>query len=680
MAKRKTMTDSELAASLDEQIADAVAYEQSDLSKYRDRALAYYEGRMDDVPAEVGRSSVVSHDVADVIGWIMPSLLRVFLATDRVVEYQPTRRDDERFAAQATEYINYIFLRDCEGFKKLRAACHDGLLLGNGILKHWWHEEDCHEFQRMTGLSGDLFALIAQDATLQVVEHTESLDPYTGEPVHDVRLRKSYKKAQVRLEAVPPEEFLIERSATALDEDVRFCAHVRTQTRSELIKEGYDRKAIEGLPEHSVREKAKYERDDRRQWAETTAVDDSVERVRIYECYVLIDYDGDGIAERRKVVVSEGAGQNEERRILENEEWPDMLPFTDIVPDPTPHRWRGRSMFDEVEDVQRIKTVLMRQTLDNLYWVNNPQRAVVANQIENMDELLTPTFGGVVIEKTQNAIRDLPVPFVAANSFQVLEYLDAVVEKRTGVSRATMALDPEALQNQTATAVNEQRSAAQSKVELYARNIAETGLARLFRCLLRLVVRHQDKARTIRLRDEWVDMDPRPWSAEMDATINTGLGSGTKTQDMAMLQAIAAKQEQILLQLGPGNPLCDLSQYRNTLAKMVEIGGLRSAEQYFKDVTPEAIQQMAASRAEDPKAAEARQKAELKMLEIQADEQAEMAKLAMQERVKLRQLEIEAGLKMRQMAIEAQLEREANVMNARMGAVMPTVRMGGEIG
>ena len=410
--------------------------------------------------------------------------------------------------------------------------------------------------------------------------------------------------------------------------------------------------------------------------------------------------------------------------ILANDEWGDDLPFSDLVPDPVPHRWRGRSMFDETEDLQRIKTVLMRQTLDNLYMVNNPHKEAVKSAVHNPDSLIDPAFGEVTWVKEPGAIRSIETPFVAQNSFAMLEYLDTVREMRTGVSRSTMALDLEALQNQTATAVNAAQSSSYTKVETYARNIAEVGLKRLFRCLLKLVVKHQDMPKVMRLRGDWVQMDPASWDADMDVTINVGLGSGSRDRDMAMLSQIAMQQKEILLTMGPVNPLCDISQYRNTLAKLVEAGGLKSPEMYFKEISPEDMQRLQqeqeqAKQQPDPKTMEAMQKLQLsqqesqaklalqreegsqrlqldgqrmqlemqmRQAEIEANRQGETEKIIKELSLKREQMMVEVDLRREQMAQEAQLKREAMALDAQTkqavaaSAGTSKVQMGGEVG
>jgi hypothetical protein len=301
------------------------------------------------------------------------------------------------------------------------------------------------------------------------------------------------------------------------------------------------------------------------------------------------------------------------------------LPFSDIVPDPVPHRWRGNSLYERLRDVVRNKTVLLRQTHDNLYQVNNPMQEVVQDNILNLRQLANRVIGANIFVKQRDSVRTLEVPFTADKSFQMLEYWDQIAEKRTGVGRHSMGLDPDALQNQTAEAVRDSRAAQSTKSEDYARNI-EIGLRRGFKCILKLVHRHQDKPTTIRIRGKWTRVDPTAWDPDMDVIINTGLGSGSRDRDLMMIQGILAKQELILQTLGPNNPIVTLKEYRDTLAIGAEVSGIRNPERHFKEIDANDPALQPPPPQEDPKVVEAKAKAELEAQKAIAAEERERAK------------------------------------------------------
>lgn len=655
------MTEEQLGALVDAQINDAKNYQSSDLVQMRENALKFYEGEVD-FGAPKGRSSVVSRDLADTHGLILPGIMRVFLATDNVAIYNPQTVKDEAFAQQATDYVNYVVMRECNGYSHFRSAFHDGLLMGNGILKHWWDETPEYSTEDFCGLSDDAFTMLAMDPDVDIIEHSEYDDPSwvppppmpmlpappmggllggvsgpggpiepmpmgTGEmpepqppKLHDGRLKRCTSYGRLRVMSLAPEDLVLGRGVVVIDETderLRFIAHRWLKTRSKLIEEGFDEDIVESLPAYSsagLETPEALARDKSRLFEGDTPPDKSTDLIEGFECYVRCDFDGDDVAEWRKVNV---AGVDSKRAILSNDEWGDDLPFSDIVPDPMPHRWRGRSLYDTMYDIQRIKTVVLRQTLDNFYFLQNPRQIAVENGIVNPEVLDDFEIGDTIYEKQPNSIRWEQIPVTADKGLSALQYMDDVIEKRTGGAKNAMALDPETLSDQTATAVNAAQTSSFSKIEEYARNIAEYGgLRRVFSKCLKLICKHQDRARTIRLRDEWVDIDPRAWNANMDVTINVGLGSGSRERDLAMLSQIAAKQEQLILNLGVTNPVVGIDKLMDTYRLAVEASGIKPSNRFFPPVSPDTMQQLAqqASQKVDP----AIQKAQM---QLQADMQ-----------------------------------------------------------
>jgi hypothetical protein len=331
--------------------------------------------------------------------------------------------------------------------------------------------------------------------------------------------------------------------------------------------------------------------------------DESMLMVELFECYVKADVDGDGIAETVRAYYA-GAGASGE--LLDWEVWDDDLPFSDIPCEPVPHRWDARSVADDTQDIQRVKTVITRQFLDNTYWVNNPMTVAQEGTVSNPDTLRSPRFGATVWVKKDATIPPTPlaVPYIGDKALLALQHFDQVREMRTGVSRSTMALDPEALQNQTATAANNQKDAAYSQVELIARNQAELGWRRVFRQILKLIVKHQDRPRMIRLRDTWVEMDPRAWNANMDATINIGLGTGSRDRDMAMLNTILNVQMAMTDRLAQGGfsaqALEMVPKINLTAIKLAESAGIKNPDQFYLDLKPEMVEQMKQEAANRP--------------------------------------------------------------------------------
>ncbi len=586
------MSEQELKAIVSAEIADATAFAGGRLAEERRKALDYYLGEPFGNEQE-GRSQVVSTDVADTVEWILPSLLRIFTAGDEVVRFEPTGPEDEEVARQATEYVNWIFQRDNPGFVIFYTLFKDALLQKNGIAKLWWDEGETAERETYLGKSFEELQLLLADPDIEPIEHSaheetvvvagpDGLPTEAPVTLHDVTVKRRRRRGRVRIEPVPPEEFLISRRARGID-DAPFVAHRVRRTVSELVAAGYDRELVESLGDDEAPDLTP-EAQSRRRLEEAAGpgsageVDRSRREVWVTECYVAADWDGDGIAERRKVTV---AGDGAE--ILDNEPF-EGVPFIAVTPILMPHCFYGLSIADLVMDLQLIKSTILRQILDNLYLSNNG-RHVISDQV-NLDDMMTSRPGGIVRLKSgavpsQGHVMPLETPMVAAAAFPVLEYLDGVREGRTGVTRYTQGMDADTL-NKTASGINQIMAAAQQRIELIARVFAETGVTDLFRKILRLVGAHQNQPRIIRLRNRWVPMDPRSWNSEMDVSVNVGLGTGNRDQMLGHLNAILGIQAQAIQQQGGvDGPLVTLGNVYNTLAKIVENAGLKPADAYF---------------------------------------------------------------------------------------------------
>lgn len=696
MAVYGAMSESDILSLLDRKIADAIDYDTSEMAEVRKNALLYADGGID-LPAEEGKSSVVSSDTADALGWIVPAVVRQFTGSDRVFVYEPTRVEAEQAASQASDYVNHVVMNECSGFRVLHESVYDGVLLGNGIVKHWWDDAVEYAVTTHRGLSDDQYLLLGhRDDVAEIVDHTEYPDPdYVPPPMpepqigpdglpvmmdfvpppppmlHDLKAKRVVSRGRLRVMAMPPEDFFIDRNAVELTEEgCDFCAHRYYSTRSDLIEKGFDRDIVDRIAADTdesnisgnVARNAFYAT------GRGESADRSTDRIEVWECYLKLDIDNDGVAEVAKVVA---AGSDGADVILSSEPWGEDYPFTDLVPDPIPHRWRGRSIYELTRELARIKTTLLRQSLNNLYATNNPTREVVEGEVISIDELVNQELGVNIFVKRPNVIRDMTIPFTAEKSFPMLDYFDTILEKRTGVSRQSQGLQMDALQNQTAAAVNAAVSSGYLKQEAYARNIAEVGMKRLGKKLLKLIVENQDRPRTIRLKGKFVEMDPRSWDSDLDVSINTGLGTGSRDKDVAALMGIKASQEAILVRMGPNNPLCGLQEYRNTLAKLCEASNIKNVDQFFREVTPEVIQQMmSAPPPPDPKMIEAQGRMQIKTQELQAKAQIDGQKMQMEGMERAARLEAdlkhrqelsasESAARIREIELKAQLEQKA---------------------
>jgi hypothetical protein len=589
------MDDAELEALVAGELTDAVSFIDAELSPVRARAIQYYRGEPFGNEEE-GRSQVVSTDVRDTINGIMPSLMKVFFGSNRVVQFVPRGPEDIASADQATDYVNWIFQNDNNGFLLCHSVFKDALRGALGVAKYYWEEKVEVKTEHYTGLDESALTVLLseRDVVGSAIESMDDpsyqppVDPMTGQPVVDpmtgmplpvpqiynLELKREYKSGRVQVEAVPPEEFLIDRRARSVEDSV-VVAHRRMMRVSDLVALGYDEEEVRA-------QMGAYELDSNDEYIARNPYAESYgpggtqddKRVLYVEAYMRVDYDRDGIAELRKVCTI-----GPSYKMVMNEPC-SHRPFALFCPDPEPHALIGLSIFDMTADLQRIKSAVMRNMLDSLSLAIHPRVGVVEGQA-NMDDVLNTEVGGVIRMRQPGMVQPFAVPFVGQAAFPMLGYLDEVRETRTGMSKAAMGLQADALQSTTRAAVAATVSAAQQHLELIARIFAETGMRALFKGILKLVVENQDRPRVVRLRNQWVPIDPRSWDAEMDVEIDVALGGGTDEQKIAVLTSISQKQEQVLQMMGPQNPMVTPQQYRNTLARLAELSGFKNPDEFF---------------------------------------------------------------------------------------------------
>ena len=623
------MDEGQIKSIVEAEIDDSIGYLDTETTEERRKALDYYLRNPYGNEVE-GRSQIVTGEVAEAIDGALPQLIRVFTTTEDIVYFEPKTAEDEESAKQATDYSNWVFYRENDGLLILHNWFKDALLQKVGVVKSYWDAKEDVTKEKYKNLTEDELALLLSDESLEVVRQKVEMIPagtdMMGQPVmapsYDVTVKRVNKYGQVRIENVPPEEFLISKAARNI-EDSPFVAHRKLMQRSELIAMGYDKDIVDALPSYddlsfSPERVARFNQGE--QPDQTQAIDPAMQTVEVYECYIRIDENDDGIAELRRIVYCGS-------EILEDEDC-DFIPFHSICPIPIPHKFFGQSLADRVMDIQLIKSTVTRQSLDNLYLTNNNRVGAVDGQV-NLDDLLNATPGGIVRLKNPNALVPLQVQSTFGQAMPMLQYMDEIQTKRTGVNDAQQGLDPDVLSNVTAAAVAAMMKSNSGKLELIARIFAETGVKSLFRGILHLLGKYQDKPKIVRMRGKYVQFDPRTWSNEYDVSVNVGLGSGDRDQKLAMLQMVLAKQEQIIQQYGPSNPLVSVGQYRNTLAKFIEAAGFKDANAFMNEITPEQDQMLSQPQppAPDAQAEVAQMLAQVEREKTQAKAQIDAAKL-----------------------------------------------------
>lgn len=592
---------------LDHEIEQATTWQNHAINPERERNYALYLGLPDGKEVE-GRSQVVSWDVFEVVESALPSLLDIFLSGDNIGEYEPVGVEDEQFAAQATDYINHIVKKQNPGFLIFNTWFKDALLAKAGVVRAFWNDADKVTREAYTGLDQMQLAMLLEADGVEVLGHNTYPDPedvaqreqlaagimamapeaaaqaqaqlaQPAKMLYDVDLKVTRKKGQVQIRNVRPETFLVSRRACSIY-DSALVGQYAVLRRSDLVEMGIPKAQAFAVQSYDMNthvdgaESLKSLSDD-----ETEILDDhqtfdkAMEEVTLFEGYIQCDHDGDGIVEWRYVL--RGANMT-----LKNEE-ADGHDYCLITPIPIPHRVHGLALADVTAPIQATNTALTRQYLDSLYLANNPRTYVNVDAGVNLADLLDNRIGGIVRGKRpmMEALSPLVTSVVAAPALQGIEFMDTRREIRTGITRYNQGLEADSL-NKTATGVNKIMSASQQRLLMIARIMAETGVKDLFKLLLKLVCKHQDKAATIRMRGAWVSFDPRTWSDEMDATVNVGLGTGDKAETVMNLQMVINEQKQLQ---ATNSPMFDPMKLYNAYRALLKAMNIKGIDQFFND-------------------------------------------------------------------------------------------------
>jgi hypothetical protein len=571
------LSDSEINALIGAEEANALDYNDSEITLKRTKLLDYYNTQLFGDEQE-GQSQIVTSDVADVVNWMIPSLLRIFTQGKHIATFSADRPEYDDEAEQKQEYANHVFLRQNQGVLILHNMIQDALLQYTGVVKVYWDEVEEVTPERYKNLSELELKKLELDPEIDIVELEE--ETYTvmdqSVTVYDVRCNRRKETGKIRIDNIPPEEFLICRSARDF-ENPRFIGHRTPVTRSDLIEMGFDKDDVDSLAsdqsavELSELKSARYH--DYGLTQENPSTDKANDVIYLGEYYAHLDIDGDGIAELWQIF---RAGN----KILRKEQV-DVHPFAVIVPVPIPHRAIGSCPAEQAADIQYIKSTLVRQMFNNIY--NTNYQRVLVNERVDLDDLLTPRTGGAIRIDGEGPIGDSAIPLVIPSMvgeiMQGIEYVDTMRETRTGVTRYNQGLDAESL-NKTATGFKGMMDAGQQRIELVARIFAETGIKRIFEHIVMLASKYQDDTLQLRVTGKAMEIDPSAWKYKTQCRIDVGLGAGDRQEKIVNLNQILMIQKELL---ATGNSLSDSEKMYNTLNKLVVETGLKDATQYFND-------------------------------------------------------------------------------------------------
>lgn len=602
--KKEPMTEQALAAYIGSKVNSSMNREGDGLSTYRVDMLKRYKGELYGNEVE-GQSKVTTREVMETVEWALPAILDVFASGDKIVVFDPVGPEDEELAEQETKIVNHHLLKKNNGFMAFYEWFKSALIHTNGYAKMWMDETQCTEVEYYEGLTEQEVGILYQQ---EGVEFEQASVDQMG--LYSVRIRRTYTKKKLTFEAVPGNEVLIDDDLTSINlDEAEFICHRVERTYTWLVQNGFDQDKLDGI---GGSEGDDFEDNSRRTRSTDYGESDdvSLRKYWVNECYLMVDFDGDGIAERRRVV-------NIGPEIFENEE-DSYQPFVALGCAPMPHSHESISLGEMVEDLQEIRTTLVRQLLTNIYRINQPRKYVGASARTDdgmtMDMLLNG-YSEVIPVNDPNGIVPESIQPLGAIILPILQEFNQIQQTRTGIS-PQLTLDPNVLQQSTAGAFAGALQQANQRLKLITRVFAETGVRSAMLKAHRLLRTYQDKPEAVRLNGNWVEYSPSHWRDREDMTVNVGLGFGDQAETVAQVMQIIGLQQQLAQQ----GYVTEQNLY-NAVEKLVESSNLKNAQRYF--TMPSQNQQFmqaqqAAAQQQDPNSEIARTQAQAMVMDGQS--------------------------------------------------------------
>lgn len=670
------LTDEDLITITTLQIQEAQSYLDESVSEERAKALRYYAGENpDNLPLVDGRSKMVSTDVRDAIEWILPDLVKIFTGGDKVVTIEPHGQEDNFDAKLAEEWTNYVIMRQNPGFLNTYTWIKDALLSKHGFLKQYWKIESIRDRQQYDGLTDEEYAFLKRAEDFEITDHAMQyvMQGPDGQPIpvpkgmekqdgvialHNVTGYQISEEARIAEECEPPENVLFLSDTGWIPHDCRFVAIEEEKTIGELREMGYNvDDNIQGPP---ISQAGLYDIEDLERMHDTSGVigldesgdeamtDPTLRKVWFYEVYTKLDRDGDGVPEWLKI---HRVGMT--ALDVEEVDYPNIYAICPII---WPHRFVGLSIADVLLDIQELMTALNRQVLDAIYLANNPRSEVdVTGMTEDtIDDLLDSRVGGFVRVKRPGTVNPLITTPLQPWTFNLLESWEQKKEARTGVTRYSGGLDPNAL-NKTASGVFQLISQAARRIELIARIFAETGFKDRIRGILDLSARYPEYVgeRVLRLTNKELKLTPDKLRGRFDLIVDAGVGAGNREQNAAHIMSLLGIYERLMLSgLGPGSPkaLVTTQNIFNAVREFISASlGKRNTSDFLTDPSDEQAQRDPVAEPKPTKeeidAQKAQGELQLKAQQMQLDHDISMRELGIKEReldLKAQELELKA--------------------------------------
>lgn len=677
------MDDQALLGVIEQFESESYGFASGDLANRRAYAIERYLAEPYGNEIE-GRSAVVDTGFRDTVETAIPQILRVFLAGDEVVQFNPSGPEDEQKAKQETEFVNHVILEKNDAFNVFSTWFRDALMSKVGYVKAYWETRHDIISEDYRVLTDEGLQMIAADYYVQIVMQQSYPDPLyqapqppmqpqPGQPpqppappppqpmLHDIRVRRTKPCGQVKIDNVPPEEIRVHRSLRTIGmQDALFVQHSTRKTISECRMMGLDVDdyiaSMSGAdPENDEIQFARDRFNDEQAWGDdSNSQDPSTRQVWVRESYIRVDYDGDGIAELRKVI-------HIGRQILVNEE-ADMVPFAAVTPIIFPHKHVGIGFDDLCDMPSQVATAIQRQFLDNLYLQNNGRYGVDVNRV-NVDDMLVSRPGGLVRTDGNPADGIFPFthPALGDAALRGLEWATNWLQTSTGVTKDAAAISPDILNNATASGVAQMISAQQSRIEAVTRSFA-SGVKELCGIVHAITLKNATGEEKAKVKGQWVSVDPREWVKRDSMSITVGLGSGTKETRIAGLMQIAGAQQQGM-QIG----ICNPANLYHTGTLLTSEMGYKNPDAFWTDPAknpppqqppPYQVQVAQMKMQADQQAAQ--MKAQTDQQKMQAQMQADQAKAQAQQQIEMAQMQADMAVEKMKAQMTAQMDALRN--------------------
>lgn len=562
-----------------------------------------------------GRSSIVSTDIADAIEWILPEVMKSFTQNNEVVTFDPVGSKDIKQAELESRFVYDVLMKDNNGFLTLYTFFKDALMQKNGFVKMFYEKDNRVSFESFTRINDiELQLLLAESDVTLAEQSTYEMD---GINIHDVKIKRTKISGSIKVLPVAPENFRVYSRHNSVDlKTVRFCGDYTLKTKSELIEDGYDEDLIDSCESASGTENSERYYRWGMQGEGVGFYDDPESKLyELFECYIRLDMNNDGIAELLKITT---IGYDKPSVVLDIEEV-DQNPYISATAIIMSHKMFGLSVYDRLKEIQAAKTALWRNILDNIYLQNN-QRTVVVENMVNLDDLLVSRPGGIIRAKVANAVSPMPTTALSSDVYNMMDYFDTVRAGRTGVSPDGSVSDSAMGDAVGSEGLEKLLSQKEELVGLMIRVFAETGVKPICIRIRDLLIMHRDTVEEYEFRGDWEKVQPSRWGARSRTTIRVGTGSGNRKEQASALANILAFQEKIMA--NPGQALVKENNVFAALNDFVKASGMPGAAPYFLDpVSPEGQEHKQQVDASSQK----QQEADLKERQMLADTQEKIA-------------------------------------------------------